>query len=90
VTEANKTVRKPSREEGAFLDLLRTTDILTRGIARVLKPEDLSMTQFQTVPGTLNYRIAPVQFTPVPSVRSEYVPDASSTVSPVCASFNAA
>jgi DNA-binding MarR family transcriptional regulator len=42
-------VRKPSREEGAFLDLLRTTDILTRGMARVLKPEDLSMTQYNVL-----------------------------------------
>jgi hypothetical protein len=49
VTQASKTVRKSSREEGAFLDLLRTTDILTRGLARVLKPEDLSMTQYNVL-----------------------------------------
>ena len=49
MTEASKTVRKPSREEGAFLDLLRTTDSLTRGVASVLKPEDLSMTQYNVL-----------------------------------------
>ena len=35
-----------SPEEAAFLDLLRTADILTRGADWVLKDEDLSLTQY--------------------------------------------
>jgi DNA-binding MarR family transcriptional regulator len=33
-------------EERAFLDLLRTTDVLSRRLAYVLKPADLSATQY--------------------------------------------
>ena len=36
----------PSLEEAAFLDLLRTTDMLSRGLVTILKPEDLSSTQY--------------------------------------------
>jgi DNA-binding MarR family transcriptional regulator len=36
-------------EETAFLDLLRTTDMLTRGVIGVLKEEDLSMTQYNVL-----------------------------------------
>src|ERR1700739_1362609 len=36
-------------EEAAFLDLLRTTDILSRGPAKVLKREDLSPTQYNVL-----------------------------------------
>jgi DNA-binding MarR family transcriptional regulator len=36
-------------EEAAFLDLLRTTDILSRGPAQVLKTEDLSATQYNVL-----------------------------------------
>jgi DNA-binding MarR family transcriptional regulator len=36
-------------EEIAFLDLLRTTDLLSRGLVRVLKSEDLSPTQYNVL-----------------------------------------
>jgi DNA-binding MarR family transcriptional regulator len=38
-----------SAEESAFLDLLRTSDILSRGIVRVLKPTQLSPTQYNVL-----------------------------------------
>jgi DNA-binding MarR family transcriptional regulator len=41
--------RVGSPEEAAFLDLLRTTDILSRGLFRVLKSEDLSPTQYNVL-----------------------------------------
>ena len=44
-----KRRRKPCPEEVAYLDLLRTTDILSRGIALVLKSEDLSSTQYNVL-----------------------------------------
>ena len=36
-------------EEAAFLDLLRTTDMLSRGLIQVLKTEDLSATQYNVL-----------------------------------------
>lgn len=36
-------------EEAAFLDLLRTTDMLSRGLIDVLKAEDLSSTQYNVL-----------------------------------------
>lgn len=36
-------------EESAFLDLLRTTDILSRGLVQILKTEDLSATQYNVL-----------------------------------------
>jgi len=36
-------------EEAAFLELMRTTDLLSRGPARVLKSEDLSATQYNVL-----------------------------------------
>jgi DNA-binding MarR family transcriptional regulator len=36
-------------EEAAFLDLLRTTDMLSRGLIQVLKAEDLSATQYNVL-----------------------------------------
>jgi DNA-binding MarR family transcriptional regulator len=36
-------------EEAAFLDLLRTTDMLSRGLISVLKAEDLSATQYNVL-----------------------------------------
>ena len=36
-------------EEAAFLDLLRTTDMLSRGLVEVLKTEDLSATQYNVL-----------------------------------------
>jgi len=45
---ANK--RRPRcPEEAAFLELARTTDMLSRGLVRVLKPEDLSPTQYNVL-----------------------------------------
>jgi DNA-binding MarR family transcriptional regulator len=38
-----------SPEEAAFLDLLRTSDLLTRGIVPVLKIADLSPTQYNVL-----------------------------------------
>jgi DNA-binding MarR family transcriptional regulator len=39
----------PSLEEAAFLDLLRTTDMLARGLVTILRPEDLSSTQYNVL-----------------------------------------
>jgi len=36
-------------EETAFLDLLRTTDMLSRGLVRVLKTEEVSSTQYNVL-----------------------------------------
>jgi DNA-binding MarR family transcriptional regulator len=41
--------RGPSPEEAALLDLLRTTDMLSRGLLQVLKSEDLSGTQYNVL-----------------------------------------
>ncbi len=41
--------RVGSAEEAAFLDLLRTTDMLSRGLIRVLKSENLSSTQYNVL-----------------------------------------
>src|SRR4029077_312825 len=41
--------RTGSPEEAAFLDLLRTTDMLSRGPAQILKTEDLSATQYNVL-----------------------------------------
>jgi DNA-binding MarR family transcriptional regulator len=41
--------KRSSPEEAAFLDLLRTTDLLTRQPAQVLKAEDLSATQYNVL-----------------------------------------
>ena len=45
----NKQRRAPCPEEAVFLDLLRTTDMLSRGLVRVLKSEDLSTTQYNVL-----------------------------------------
>jgi DNA-binding MarR family transcriptional regulator len=45
----SKAWRTAGREESAFLDLLRTTDMLSRGFAHVLKNEDLSATQYNVL-----------------------------------------
>jgi len=39
----------PSPEEAAFLELARTTDILSRGLLKVIKTEDLSPTQYNVL-----------------------------------------
>jgi DNA-binding MarR family transcriptional regulator len=43
--------RRPASrpEEAAFLDLLRTTDLLSRRLVEVLKTEDLSATQYNVL-----------------------------------------
>src|SRR6202023_3999419 len=45
----NRRRRPPCPEEMAFLDLLRTTDMLSRGLAHILKAEDLSSTQYNVL-----------------------------------------
>ncbi len=45
----NKRRRAACPEEGAFLDLLRTTDMLSRGLVQVLKTEGLSATQYNVL-----------------------------------------
>src|SRR5271170_3422309 len=45
----NQRRRPACPEEAAFLDLLRATDMLTRGVIGVLKTEDLSMTQYNVL-----------------------------------------
>jgi DNA-binding MarR family transcriptional regulator len=48
--QAKKPTRRGgSPEEAAFLDLLRTTDMLSRGLVLVLKTEDLSPTQYNVL-----------------------------------------
>ena len=42
-------VRKGAREESAYLELLRTSDMLSRNLAPVLKGEDLSSTQYNVL-----------------------------------------
>ena len=37
------------REEAAFLDLLRATDLLSRGLLTILKSEDVSATQYNVL-----------------------------------------
>src|SRR5580658_1339592 len=49
VDRSTKTRREGSPEEAAFLDLLRTADMLTRGADGVLKAEDLSHTQYNVL-----------------------------------------
>ena len=53
MSERLHSARKASRasfpEEAAFLDLLRTCDLLSRGPAQVLKREDLSPTQYNVL-----------------------------------------
>ena len=44
-----KLRRNVSREEMAFLDLLRTTDVLSRRLALLLKTEDVSSTQYNVL-----------------------------------------
>src|SRR6266446_8485916 len=46
----SRSKRRPAcPEEALFLDLLRTTDMLSRGLVRVLKTEDLSATQYNVL-----------------------------------------
>ena len=45
----NKRRRVGCLEEAAFLELARTTDMLSRGLVRILKTEDLSPTQYNVL-----------------------------------------
>ena len=47
--EAPKVRQTGSSEEAAFLDLLRTADMLTRGAIGVLKADDLSPAQYNVL-----------------------------------------
>jgi DNA-binding MarR family transcriptional regulator len=49
VHPGNKRRCAPCPEEAAFLDLLRTTDLLSRGLAGVLKTQDLSANQYNVL-----------------------------------------
>ena len=49
VNSAKRERRGGHAEEAAFLELVRTTDMLSRGLARVLKTEDLSATQYNVL-----------------------------------------
>jgi DNA-binding MarR family transcriptional regulator len=44
-----RTRRQACPEEAAYLELVRTTDALSRPLARVLKEEDLSATQYNVL-----------------------------------------
>ncbi|MHB8654883.1 MAG: MarR family winged helix-turn-helix transcriptional regulator [Terriglobia bacterium] len=48
-TLKNNRRRPASPEEAAFLELLRTTDLLSRGLVEVLKAEGLSATQYNVL-----------------------------------------
>jgi DNA-binding MarR family transcriptional regulator len=47
--KAGKQGRRAYPEEAVFLDLLRTTDMLSRGLVKVMKSEDLSPTQYNVL-----------------------------------------
>src|SRR3989449_7988248 len=49
IQSGNKRRRAAWPEEAAFLDLLRTSDMLSRGLVQVLKTEDLSATQYNVL-----------------------------------------
>jgi DNA-binding MarR family transcriptional regulator len=49
VTSGKSKRRAGCPEEDAFLDLLRTTDMLSRGMVGVLKTEELSPTQYNVL-----------------------------------------
>jgi len=49
VSESSKVRKVGSPEEAAFLDLLRTADMLSRGAVEVLKAEDLSPSQYNVL-----------------------------------------
>jgi DNA-binding MarR family transcriptional regulator len=49
VYSAKRGGRAGYAEEAAFLELVRTTDMLSRGLVKVLKTEDLSATQYNVL-----------------------------------------
>src|SRR5258708_7956604 len=49
IQSGNQRRRAAFPEEAAFLELLRTTDMLSRGLVKVLKIADLSTTQYNVL-----------------------------------------
>jgi DNA-binding MarR family transcriptional regulator len=49
VTQSSKVQHPGSPEEAAFLDLVRTADMLSRGAVEVFKVEDLSPSQYNVL-----------------------------------------
>jgi DNA-binding MarR family transcriptional regulator len=49
VNRSTKARREASAEEAAFLDILRTADVLTRRAEWLLKAENLSLTQYNVL-----------------------------------------
>ena len=47
--DGGKITKRGSREESAFLELVRTTDILSRRVSQTLKKEELSETQYNVL-----------------------------------------
>ena len=47
--ELGKSAPRGSPEEAAFLELVRTTDLLSRGLVRIMKTEDVSSTQYNVL-----------------------------------------
>lgn len=47
--ETRKQRQKDNKEEGAFIELILTADVLSRRLQQVLKTEDLSMTQYNVL-----------------------------------------
>jgi DNA-binding MarR family transcriptional regulator len=47
--EPGKSARRGSPEEAAFLELVRTTDLLSRGLVQIFKTEDVSPTQYNVL-----------------------------------------
>lgn len=47
--EPPKSARRGSPEEAAFLELVRTTDLLSRGMVQIMKTEDISSTQYNVL-----------------------------------------
>jgi DNA-binding MarR family transcriptional regulator len=47
--KGSKTRHSPSLEEAVFLDLLRTSDVISRRLAYILKNEDLSSNQYNVL-----------------------------------------
>ena len=47
--EPGKGTKRGSPEEAAFLELVRTTDLLSRGLVRIMKTEDISSTQYNVL-----------------------------------------
>ena len=47
--EAGKSPRRGSLEETTFIELVRTADLLSRGMVQLLKTEDISSTQYNVL-----------------------------------------